>query len=218
MSRTALEFPKAGESKLYGYAGSMVAFTIENQLLDAEKWALFVEQFRLKPDGENQGWRGEYWGKMMRGASLTYRATKNEKLYAVLVETIKDMISVQEPNGCISTYTVERELVGSGWDVWARKYVMLGMTYFLDICKNKTLAKKIIRCLKRQANYIIARVGEGKGKRSIFDTSWCVGAMNSCSILESFVKLYNYTGEQKYLDYATYLVGTGLCVGENLIE
>ena len=63
MSRTALEFPKAGESKLYGYAGSMVAFTIENQLLDAEKWALFVEQFRLKPDGENQGWRGEYWGK-----------------------------------------------------------------------------------------------------------------------------------------------------------
>lgn len=96
MRKAVLDFPKAGESKLYGYAGSMVAFTIENQLLDAEKWTLFVEQFRLKPDGENYGWRGEYWGKMMRGASLTYRATKNEKLYAVLVETIKDMLSVQE--------------------------------------------------------------------------------------------------------------------------
>ena len=217
MRKTVLDFPKAGEGKLYGYAGSMVAFTIENQLLDAEKWALFVEQFRLKPDGENYGWRGEYWGKMMRGASLTYRATKNEKLYAVLVETIKDMLSVQEPNGRISTYPVERELSG-GWDVWARKYVILGMTYFLDICKSKTLAKKIIRCIKRQADYFMARVGEGKRKKSIFDTSWNVGAMNSCSILEAFVKLYNWTEEQKYLDYATYLVNTGLCNGENLIE
>ena len=59
MYKTVLEFPKAGESRLYGYGGSMVAFTIENQLLDADKWALFVEQFRLQPDGENRGWRGK---------------------------------------------------------------------------------------------------------------------------------------------------------------
>ena len=217
MKDVALEFPKAGESKLYGYGGSMVAFTIENQLLDVEKWTLFVEQFRLQPDGENGGWRGEYWGKMMRGASLTYRATKNEKLYAVLVDTMKDMLTVQEKNGRISSYSQETELNG-GWDVWSRKYVMLGMTYFWDICKSKSLAKKIVTSLKRQANYFISRVGEGRKKKSILDTSWNVGAMNSCSILEAFVKIYNLTGEQKYLDFATYLVDTGLCRGENLVE
>lgn len=217
MKEVVLNFPKAGESKLYGYAGSMVEFTIKNQLLDADKWALFVEQFRLQQDSENAGWRGEYWGKMMRGASLTYRATKNEKLYAVLVDTIKDMMSAQEPSGRISSYSVETEMRG-GWDVWARKYVMLGMTYFLDICKSKVLAKKVLNCIKRQANYIIKHIGNGKKQKSIFDTSWNVGGMNSCSILESFVKLNTLTGEQKYLDFATYLVGTGLCAGENLIE
>ncbi len=142
MKEWSLRFPDTGEIKLKGYGGSMVEFTVKNQLLDAEKWALFVEQFRLKPDTENYGWRGEYWGKMMRGGGLTYRATKNEKLYTVLVETVKDMLSVQEKSGRISTYSVETELFG--WDVWARKYVMLGMDYFLDICKSKTFAKKFL--------------------------------------------------------------------------
>ena len=49
MRKTVLDFPKAGEGKLYGYAGSMVAFTIENQLLDAEKWALVVWGILLRP-------------------------------------------------------------------------------------------------------------------------------------------------------------------------
>ena len=217
MQELSLRFPNAGEIKLKGYAGSMVAYTIENQLLDGEKWALFVEQFRLQPDSENYGWRGEYWGKMMRGASLTYRATKNEKLYAVIVETIKDMMSAHEKDGRLSSYSVATELRG-GWDVWSRKYVMLGMDYFLDICKSKTFAKKVLGCIKRQANYIIKHIGNGKKQKSIFDTSWNVGGMNSCSILESFVKLYTRTGEQKYLDFATYLVETGLCAGENLIQ
>ena len=217
MKEVALQFPSVGESRLYGYGGKLIDFTIENQLLDAEKWTLFVEQFRLKLDGENRGWRGEYWGKLMRSASLTYRATKNEKLYKRLVETVNDMISAQESSGRISSYSVETELSG-GWDVWARKYIMLGMTYFLDVCKSKTLAKKIIRSLKGQANYLIKHIGTGKKQKSIFDTSWYVGGMNSCSILEPFVKLHVLTGEQKYLDFATYLVGTGLCAGENIIE
>lgn len=217
MIKGVLEFPNAGESRLQGYGGKMIDFTIENQLLDAEKWTLFVEQFRLQLDSENRGWRGEYWGKMMRGASLTYRASKNEKLYAVLVETVKDMMSAQESSGRISSYSLETELDG-GWDVWARKYILLGMSYFLDVCKSKTLAKKIIRSMKGQANYLIKHIGNGKKQKSIFDTSWNVGGMNSCSILEPFVKLHLLTGEQKYLDFATYLVETGLCAGESIIE
>ena len=118
----------------------------------------------------------------MRGASLTYRATKNEKLYSVLVGTIRDLLSTQEKSGRISTYTVETELKG-GWDMWARKYVMLGMFYFLDICKSKALAKKIVNAMKRHADYIIKRIGNGKKQIGVFDTSWLVGGMNSYSIL-----------------------------------
>ena len=80
MIDTKISFPNPGEIKLGGYGGKMIDYTINNQLLDADTWALLVNQFRLKEDSVNGGWRGEYCGKMMRGASLTYRATKNEKL------------------------------------------------------------------------------------------------------------------------------------------
>lgn len=216
MKKVALDFPKAGESKLGGYGGKLIDFTINKQLLDAEKWVLFVEQFRIRWDSNNWGWRGEYWGKMMRGAALTYRATKDEKLYAVLVDTVNDLLSTQEKNGRISTYSVESEF--NGWDMWARKYILLGMEYFLDICKSKAFAKKIINAMKRHANYIAKHVGDGRKQKTVFETSGNWGALNSCSILEPFVKLHVLTGEQKYLDFATYLVNTGFGENFNLIE
>ena len=214
--KTVLTFPTPGEIRLGGYGGKIIDFTIENQLLDADTWSLLVNQFRLKEDGINNGWRGEYWGKMMRGAALTYRATKNEKLYTVLKESVLDMLTTQEPSGRFSTYTSDTEF--HAWDMWARKYVMLGMMYFLDICKSKSLSSKIITAMKKHADYIIAHIGEGRGKKSIFDTAEHIGSMNSCSILEPFVKIYNLTGKHKYLDFATYLVKSGLCKGANLID
>lgn len=210
------DFPFAGELTTRGYFGKIVDFTLEKQLLDADTWKLLVNQFRLHPDDADMGWRGEYWGKMMRGASLTYRATKNEKLYAVLRDTVEDLLTTQEPSGRISTYPLECEF--DGWDMWCRKYMMLGLTYFLEICKSAALKRKIVSSLKKQANYILSHVGKGRGKKSIFETSPFYGAMNSCSILEPFVKLYALTGEQKYFDFATYIVASGFCSDMNLIE
>ena len=216
MINSKINFPTAGEIKICGYSGKMIDFTIENQLLDVDTWALLVNQFRLMEDGINGGWRGEYWGKMMRGASLTYRTTKSEKLYTVLKESVLDMLTTQDEDGRFSTYSKDSEF--HGWDLWARKYVMLGMMYFLDICKSNSLKSKIIRALRKHADYIIKHVGNGRGKVGIIDTFHLIGSMNSCSILEPFVKLYNLTGIERYLDFATYLVNTGLCKGANLIE
>ena len=216
MIKSKLSFAKPGEIKLGGYGGRMIKYTVENQLSDADTWRLLVEQFRRREDSANGGWRGEYWGKMMRGASLTYRATKNEKLYSVLAETVKDMLTTQDQDGRFSSYTKEKEFIS--WDLWGRKYVMLGMMYFLDICKSKALSGKIATALKKHANYIIKHVGKGRGKIDIMDTSSHIGSMNSCSILEPFVKLYGLTGDVKYFDFATYLISTGLCKGANLID
>lgn len=63
----------------------------------------------------------------MRGGALTYRATKNEKLYSVLVKTALDLISTQQENGRITTYGEGKEFCG--WDLWSSKYVMLGLLY-----------------------------------------------------------------------------------------
>ncbi len=211
---TTTNFANAGELKVLGYAGDAINHTIEHQFLDASTWTLHVDQFRYKTDVDN-GWRGEFWGKMMRGAALTYRVTKNAKLYNAMVDAVNDLLSTQEPTGRISSYPVFLEF--KGWDMWSRKYVMLGLQYFLEVCKSEKLKGKIIKAMKRHANYIIKYIGPKK-RLSIFDTSNWWGCLNSCSILEPFVKLYNLTGEQKYFDFANYLVGTGFCKDMNLIE
>lgn len=209
------KFSTPGELKVYGYSRDLTEYVTKKQLTDEELWKLFVNQYRIHSD-KNGEWKGEFWGKTMRGACLTYISDKNERQYKVLVGTIEDMLSVQEKSGRISTYAEDFEF--NGWDMWCRKYVMLGMLYFLSICKSKSLEKRVVGSLRKQADYIIAHIGEGEGKKSIFDTSTLYGAMNSCSILEAFVKLYGITKEQRYLDFSTYIVNGGFSKNLNLVE
>lgn len=180
----------------------------DEYLTDAKTWQMFVEQFRTHPDDANLGWRGEYWGKMMRGAVLTYQYTRNKKLYACLVGAVEDMLSAQDELGRFSTYSTEFEF--DGWDLWSRKYILLGFEYFLDICKSEELKNRIIPAICAHADYIMAHVGrEEDGKKLITKCTRNWLGLNSSSILEPYVRLYNITGEKKYLDYAAYIVDCG---------
>ena len=67
-----------------GKVAKTVDFTITKQLNDKELWKKFANQFRVRLDSNDLGWRGEYWGKMMRGGCLIYRYFANEELYKTL--------------------------------------------------------------------------------------------------------------------------------------
>lgn len=216
MLHDKIAFASAGELKQKGYPGKINDLVINEQFLDEKLWELTVNQFRIHPDGDNNGWRCEFWGKLMRAASLSYRATKSAKLYDAITKSVLDMLTAQDDCGRWSTYDFSKEF--NGWDMWGRKYVMLGFIYYLEICKNAALRKKIIRALKLHADYIIKKVGAGKGKKDICVTSGVYGGMNSCSILEPFVKLYNLTLNKKYLDFAKYIVDTGFSKDFNVYE
>lgn len=211
-----MKFPAAGQTVTKGYPGEMIKYTIDKQFSDESLWKLTVNQFRIKPDGEDGGWRGEFWGKLMRAACLTYEATGNKKLYAEITASIKDMLTTEEKNGRFSTYDLQYEF--NAWDMWSRKYAMLGFLYYIDICKNKALVKKITKALKKHADYILKKVGKGRGKREIYDTTNIYGGMNSCSILEPFVKLYKLTGEKRYLDFSEYIISTGFSKDQDIIS
>ncbi|MBQ9861365.1 MAG: hypothetical protein IJO75_03810, partial [Clostridia bacterium] len=89
-------------AKYTGFMDDAFAFVENAQLLKPELWNRFVQQFREEADTDN-GWRGEYWGKMMRGAAFVYSYTKNEELYRILVQTVNDMIETANEVGRIST-------------------------------------------------------------------------------------------------------------------
>ena len=114
--------------ELTGIADQMARFIEDYQLLNTAKWKQFVDIFATgNVDSANNGWRGEYWGKLMRGACITYRYTQNEQLYAVLTQTVLDMLKTQDNLGRFATYSVETEY--KGWDIWGRKYILLGMLH-----------------------------------------------------------------------------------------
>ena len=193
--------------KFNGFLDETFRYIEDFQLLDAKLWKRFVGQFREDADHDG-GWRGEYWGKTMRGASFVYAYTKNQDLYKVMEKTVIDMMESADDEGRISSYYKNHEF--EAWDLWSRKYVLLGMEYFLEICEDEDLEKKVIESMKAQADYIISKIGkaeEGKKEITLATRHW--RGLNSCSILEPIVRLYNLTGEQRYFDFAEYIVDCG---------
>ena len=186
----------------------------ETYAKDALLWKLLVKPFREHPDGDRRYWKGEFWGKYMRGCALICAYTQDDGLYKILEDTVRDMLSTQDELGRFSSYAVEKEF--DGWDIWCRKYVLLGMQFFMEICRDGLLKAQIIQALKKHADYIIERVGYDEGKIPVHETSQAWGAANSASILQPIVKLYKQTGEERYLTWAKKLIANQQSNGENI--
>lgn len=210
------DLPVATDVKLEGICDEAIKWIVDAQCSSPERWALFVNQFRLQIDSSNHGWRGEYWGKAMRGAALIAAYTKDDALYKILEDSVRDMLTVAEHDGRVSSY--QRDYEFEWWDIWSRKYVILASEYFIDICRDEELKKEIISFLCAQMDYILLRIGNGEGQKQINQTAKVVESLNSCSILEPTVRLYRLTGEKKYLDFAKYIVDCGGSSSDNIFK
>ena len=201
-----------------GFIDKAYRYIEDFALMDPKMWERFVYQFKEEDADYEGGWRGEYWGKCMRGAAFVYSYTKNPELYKIMKETVLDLIASGRENegGRISTYAKSHEFCH--WDIWSRKYVMLGMQYFYEICEETELREKIVESMKIQADCIIKFIGNEEGKKRIVKATHHWRGLNSSSLLEPIVRLYSLTGEKKYLDFATYIVSEGGCEVANVFE
>lgn len=214
--RSIIDFVKAGNAEYNGMVNDTVNFVLNGQLLKSELWAKFAGVFKTRPDDCDNGWRGEYWGKMMRGACLIYRYCANEKLYGILRDSVLDLLSAQDEYGRISSYPIEKEFYG--WDMWCRKYVLTGLFHFYDICRDEQLKRKILSAAEKHLDYIVGKIGDDGGKKPICKTSTHWEGLNSCSILEPVVEAYKKIGKKSYLEFAGYLIKCGGVESGNLVE
>ena len=76
---------------------------------------------------------------------------------------------------------------------------MLGLLAYYDL----TLDENILETAKHLADHLLSETGQGK--TDIIKTVNYMG-MASSSVLEPIVLLYNRTGEQRYLNFALYIV------------
>ena len=61
-----------------GIADEMIRLVEREQLKDQSLWRLVTKQFEGTPDDGDHGWRGEYWGKLMREIG---RASCRERVF-----------------------------------------------------------------------------------------------------------------------------------------
>ncbi len=214
----ALFMIENGDRAFSGLLKKSIDFITKKQLMDASLWKLFVHQFEMgNSDDHNVGWRCEYWGKMMRGACMVYQVTEDKALFDLLTETVRAMLKTQDEYGRMTTYSKEKEL--DGWDLWGRKYILLGMMHYMEINKDEAFNAEILSALMKHADAIVDTVGPAsEGKKEILTCTRHWKGLNSASIMEPFMRLYNITGEKRYLDFAAYIVSTGATEGQNIFE
>ena len=158
-----------------------------------------VQPFRDKPDG-NWGFRSEFWGKWFTAAMMGYGYAPSAEHRATVDRAVRELMATQSADGYIGTYPDSCHL--GDWDIWGRKYVLLGLLAYYD----QTKETAALEAARRVADHLIAEAGPGSGT-NIAATGW-IGwkGLASCSVLEPITLLYQRTGEKRYLDFARHIV------------
>ena len=180
--------------KITGYPGSVIDLCI-NERIKKQDIEHLVVPFRSQT--ETRLWQSEFWGKWMLSAVDAWRYKQDSELMKTMQTAVAGLLKTQLENGYIGNYAPEAQL--TQWDIWGRKYSMLGLIRYFEI----TGDKKVLAAAQKVADHLLTQVGPGK--KDINFTGNYHG-MASSSVLEPIVYLYSHTGEKRYLDFAEYIV------------
>ena len=196
--QNALNPSAYGSTHMSGYIGSKLDACIDNRLM-AQDIERVVQPFRDKPDG-TWGFRSEFWGKWFTAAMMGYGYAPTPEHRAVVDRAVQELIATQDKNGYIGTYLDENHL--GEWDIWGRKYVMLGLLGYYD----QTGDKSVLDAACKVADNLIKEAGPESGV-NIAATGW-IGwkGLASSSVLEPIALLYQRTGEMRYLQFAEHII------------
>jgi DUF1680 family protein len=106
-------------------------------------------------------------------------------------------MATQTSDGYIGTYAPENRL--KTWDVWGRKYTLLGLLAYHDLTGDRAA----LASARRLADHLMTEVGPG---RASIVKNGAYRGMASSSVLEPIVLLYDRTGDARYLAFAEWIV------------
>ena len=152
-----------GAVRIGGYLGEKLDLCIDNRLM-AQDIERLVQPFRDKPDG-NWGFRSEFWGKWFTAAMMGYGYAPSAEHRATVDRAVRELMATQSADGYIGTYPDSCHL--GDWDIWGRKYVLLGLLAYYD--QTKEIAA--LEAARRVADHLIAEAGPGSGT-NIAATGW----------------------------------------------
>lgn len=181
--------------QINGYLGDKINLCIAERIKKADIQML-INPFKQR--NETNLWQTEFWGKWILSAIASYEYNHDPEMLAIIRNAVSGLLATQTPDGYIGNYSPEAQL--QQWDIWGRKYTLLGLLAYYDISNDI----KALEASRKLADHLMTQVGDGKA--DIVKTGNYHG-MPSSSILEPMVLLYRHTGEKRYLDFARYIVG-----------
>jgi uncharacterized protein len=194
----ALEMLSPSALHIEGWLGARLQVNERNRLLKVDTVPLLAG-FHKKPG--SHPWIGEHVGKWMHAATLAWAYTGDPALREKLDQVAAELVNTQEPDGYLGTYVPEKRLglhPGADWDVWSHKYNLMGLLTYYQYTGNEPA----LNACRKMGDLLIATF---PAKRSILAAGTHVG-MAATSVLEPIVLLYRLTGDERYLDFARYIV------------
>ena len=183
-----------GDVRLGGTLGRKLDLCIRNRVFaqDPEK---LLEPFRHRE--ERSCWQTEFWGKWFLSASAACQYTGSQEWRARLGQSVREILDTQSTDGYIGNYASGSHL--KGWDVWGRKYTLLGLEAWYDLANDPAA----LRGARRLAEHLMREVGPGGAD---IVTLGLYRGMAASSVLEPMVRLYRRTEDEREMRFAEYIV------------
>ncbi|RYF98978.1 MAG: hypothetical protein EOO02_17870, partial [Chitinophagaceae bacterium] len=177
-----------------GFVGERLRLSAENRVF-AQDVARLVEPFRHRD--EERCWQTEFWGKWFTSAVLAYKYHPSDSAMIMLDKAVSDLMETQTSDGYIGNYKPSKLL--EQWDIWGRKYCMLGLLAWYDVKKDR----KILVAASRVADNLLSDLAAAD---DVIVTKGNHRGMAASSVLEPLCLLYNAGGNKKYLEAAKKIV------------
>lgn len=185
--------------KLYGLLGDRMDLNMEKVLAILP----YYSYTRAYTPGVEAYWpAGEYLGKFAQALINSYLYTGNQLYIEQTQKIIDTWVDAQAPDGYIAT-SPDGYLHGHRWNFWAvwdHKYTLLGLLDYYAISGEK----RVLESAMKIGDLIINEFGPRSTKRDLMESGH--SGMVGGSILEPMTYLYQYTGEERYLDFCHHIL------------
>ena len=184
----------AEKTVIQGFVGGRLDASYLNRIL-AQDVNRLVAPFSNRT--ETSCWQSEFWGKWFTSAVLAYRYKPELLLKKKLDDAVNGLIATQTDDGYIGNYADDKHL--AAWDIWGRKYCMLGLLAYYDLTKEP----KALLAARKEADFLIREIAD---RKALIVKLGNHRGMAASSVLEPICLLYSRTGDKKYLDFAEEIV------------
>lgn len=195
-----LHHAPSGAVKLDGWLGDRIDAAISGRVF-AQDIDRILAPYRNRSEFNDGHWRCEYWGKWFLSGALAAGYDQSSEHSSRLDAALDGLLATQDASGYIGTYRDDAHL--GTWDVWGRKYTLLGLIAAHDLTGDEAA----LRAACRLADHLIAEAPPEKIKLVENGIDVLKGLPPS-SVLQPIAALYQRTSEPRYRAFAEKLLAS----------